>query len=88
MDAASGEPRSRRSSVVHAEMCARDLRPQFRLRQGQDDLLIDWLSSFPPRQRSKAIRDALLRYLAASPGSGGSPWQEDPDLAAALDALF
>ena len=76
---------------MSADACLRNLRPQFRLRPGQDDLLIEWLVSFAPRQRSQAIRDALHDYLSgrgrqasAQRGYGG----EDPDLAAALDALF
>jgi hypothetical protein len=71
--------------------CLHDLRPQFRLRPGQDDQLIEWLVSFAPRQRSQAIRDALRDYLS---GRGRQAHEhkryhgEDPDLAAALDALF
>jgi len=66
-----------------------DLRPQFRLRPGQDDLLIEWLTSFAPRQRSQAIRDALHDYLSAQDYLvGNSRREEDPELAAALDALF
>jgi hypothetical protein len=65
-----------------------DLRPQFRLRPGQDDVLIDWLSSLAPRRRSQAIREALRQYVASREVSGGSAWDEDPDLAAALDSLF
>ena len=67
----------------------RDLRPQFRLRPGQDDLLIEWLTSFAPRQRSQAIRDALRDYLAGRPQpAAGAGRDEDPELAAMLDALF
>jgi hypothetical protein len=65
-----------------------DLRPQFRLRPGQDDLLIEWLTSFAPRQRSQAIRDALHDYLSAREPPGDAAWDEDPDLAATLDSLF
>jgi len=70
--------------------CAVDLRPQFRLRPGKDDLLIDWLSTFGQRQRSEAIRQALESYLTGQcaeteddVGRG-----EDPELAAVLDTLF
>ena len=67
----------------------RDLRPQFRLRPGQDDLVIEWLGSFGPRQRSQAIRDALRDYLLGqSRTADRATWEEDPDLAAALDSLF
>ena len=65
------------------------MRPQFRLRPGQDDRLIEWLTSFAPRQRSQAIRDALDSYLRGqgrAPDSGKQA--DDPKLAAALDALF
>jgi hypothetical protein len=66
-----------------------DLRPQFRLRPGQDDALIEWLDSLAPRRRSAAIREALYQHLAGRGGEGkGGEWAEDPDLAAALDALF
>jgi hypothetical protein len=66
-----------------------DLRPQFRLRPGQDDTLIEWLTSLSPRRRSAAIREALYQHLATRQGEGSSgEWSEDPDLAAALDALF
>jgi len=72
-----------------------DLRPQFRLRAGQDDQLIVWLLSFAPRQRSQAIRRALSAYLsgdahggARRPAEQAVTREEDPDLAAALDALF
>jgi hypothetical protein len=65
------------------------MRPQFRLRPGQDDLLIEWLSSFAPRQRSRAIRDALRDHLLGqSQPSDSDGWREDPELAAALDSLF
>lgn len=67
---------------------ARPLRPQFRLRPGQDDQLIRWLDSFAPRQRSEAIRQALAAYLRQHEPKGAARWQEAPDLAAALDALF
>jgi hypothetical protein len=66
----------------------RDLRPQFRLRPGRDDALIAWLTSFSPRQRSAAIRQALLDHLSARPAHGDGAFDEDPELAAALDALF
>jgi len=74
---------------MSGQVCVSDIRPQFRLRQGQDDLLIEWLLSFKPRQRSQAIRDALRGYLSKSsiPQAEGR-WDEDPDLADALDALF
>ncbi len=76
-------------SVGYAEdLRAQDLRPQFRLRPGQDDVLIDWLASLAPRQRSQAIRNALYQYVASRKGASASGWDEDPDLAAALDALF
>ena len=66
-----------------------DLRPQFRLRPGQDDLLIEWLTSFAPRQRSQAIRDALRDHLSGQDRpAGDAGWDEDPELAATLDALF
>ena len=65
-----------------------DLRPQFRLRQGRDDELIVWLGSFAPRQRSEAIRRALSEHLFSRADGKGSTPTEDPDLAAALDALF
>ena len=66
-----------------------DWRPQFRLRPGQDDALIEWLSALAPRRRSAAIREALHQHLAARGGEGGDgEWGEDPDLAAALDSLF
>jgi hypothetical protein len=69
--------------------CTRDLRPQFRLRPGQDDLLIEWLVSFAPRQRSQAIRDALRDYLSGqNQAVGAAGWDEDPELAATLDSLF
>ena len=68
---------------------AEDWRPQFRLRPGQDDELIEWLASLAPRRRSAAIRQALYQHLAAREEAGGSgEWEEDADLAAALDALF
>ena len=76
------DPRSRKHRP-------RDLRPQFRLRPGEDDLLIEWLTSLAPRRRSAAIRGALYQHLAAREELGGSGDRaEDPDLAAALDALF
>jgi hypothetical protein len=59
------------------------------LRPGEDDLLIEWLTSLAPRRRSAAIRGALYQHLAArEEQGGGGNWTEDPDLAAALDALF
>ncbi len=64
-----------------------DLRPQFRLRRGQDDLLIDWLTSIRPRRRSDAIRAALYDYLAGRQRVVDEQG-EDPALSAALDALF
>ena len=68
---------------------AQDLRPQFRLRLGRDDALIAWLTSVEPRRRSTAIRDALSSYLSeGDDGDTKSFWDEDPDLAAALDRLF
>jgi len=80
---------------VSAEASIGDLRPQFRLRAGQDDQLIAWLLSFAPRQRSQAIRRALSAYLGGDvggdvrrPAEQAVTRQEDPDLAAALDALF
>ena len=66
----------------------RELRPQFRLRSGRDDALIDWLSAMQPRRRSDAIRDALRAYLAGTRQCVERVSHEDPDLAAALDALF
>jgi hypothetical protein len=65
---------------------AQDLRPQFRLRSGRDDLVIDWLASVQPRQRSDAIRNALRNYVYGQREPVSR--DEDPDLAAALDALF
>jgi hypothetical protein len=71
------------------DAAVQDLRPQFRLRPGQDDLVIEWLGSFGPRQRSQAIRDALQDYLMGQgQAAERATWEEDPDLAAALDALF
>jgi hypothetical protein len=81
--AAQGGRRVSEHILVH------DLRPQFRLRPGQDDRLIAWLSSFAPRQRSQAIRDALLSYLCGrEKRAEGGGWEEDPELAMALDSLF
>jgi hypothetical protein len=76
------------SGPVVAGAGTRDWRPQFRLRPGQDDALIVWLCSMAPRRRSQAIREALHHYVASrqEPACGG--WDEDPDLAAALDSLF
>ena len=73
------------AAVAVAEQ--REWRPQFRLRGGQDDALIEWLASLAPRRRSEAIREALYNHLAARRESTGEG-REDPDLAAALDALF
>jgi hypothetical protein len=76
---------------VSADATLQDLRPQFRLRPGQDDQLIDWLLSFAPRQRSQAIRGALRAYVRGDvslQADRGADRREDPDLAAALDALF
>ena len=74
---------------MSVDACIGDLRPQFRLRAGQDDLLIEWLTSFAPRQRSQAIRDALRDYLSGQDNLVGShSREEDPELAAALDSLF
>jgi hypothetical protein len=67
---------------------ARDWRPQFRLRPGQDDALIQWLCSLAPRRRSQAIREALYQYVASRREATAGRWNEDPDLAAALDSLF
>lgn len=64
------------------------LRPQFRLRPGRDDAVIDWLAAMRPRQRSDAIRNALWNYLNAQTRPGPERRNESPDLAAALDALF
>jgi hypothetical protein len=69
-------------------LAAGQMRPQFRLRPGQDDALIAWLAAVAPRQRSQAIRRALRDYLAARPETGERGRNEDPALAAALDALF
>ena len=77
------------SGQAAAGAAPQDWRPQFRLRHGQDDALIDWLGSLAPRRRSAAIREALYHHLAVREGEGeGGQWSEDPDLAAALDALF
>ncbi|MBN1579328.1 MAG: hypothetical protein JXA89_01400 [Anaerolineae bacterium] len=65
-----------------------ELRPQFRLQSGRDDALIDWLASMQPRRRSDAIRDALRAYLRGQQRRVERVPREDPDLAAALDALF
>ena len=67
---------------------AQELRPQFRLRSGRDDAVIDWLASMQPRRRSDAIRDALRAYLTRQQRRVDRAPREDPDLAAALDALF
>ncbi len=65
-----------------------DIRPQFRLRAGHDDL-IKWLLSCSPRQRSKAIRQALINYVLEQnrPAEDGCR-DENTKLAAALDTLF
>jgi hypothetical protein len=66
-----------------------NLRPQFRLRRGRDDVLITWMASFEPRQRSRAIRKALRAYLLGQTGPKNDQAHcEDQGLAAALDALF
>ena len=65
-----------------------ELRPQFRLRSGRDDALIDWLAAIQPRQRSDAIRAALRTYVTGQRQRIEHAPREDPDLAAALDALF
>ncbi len=92
---AGGRSRGRRSREGKAtegrpqELRPQELRPQFRLRRGRDDLLIEWLASLAPRRRSAAIRKALREHLAArETEDDGGGWPEDPDLAAALDALF
>lgn len=64
----------------------RELRPQFRLRAGRDDPVIDWLAAMKPRERSRAIRTALCAYVRERRAQ--SPKSEDAQLAAALDALF
>ena len=76
------------SGQVGAAVGARVWRPQFRLRPGQDDALIEWLCSIAPRRRSQAIRQALHQYLASRQEAAGGGWDEDSDLAAALDSLF
>jgi hypothetical protein len=74
---------------VSSQAYVQDLRPQFRLVPGRDDHLISWLNDLEPRRRSQAIRHALRAYLEARrPPSDGRTHHEDPDLAAALDALF
>ena len=85
-----GAARPRLSKRQARKEAPGDLRPQFRLRPGQDDLLIEWLASLAPRRRSAAIREALYQHLAVREEAGGegSEWSEDPELAAALDALF
>jgi hypothetical protein len=66
-----------------------DLRPQFRLRPGRDDIVIAWITSFESRQRSRAIRRALRAYLLGQARTPKNRAQcEDQELAAALDALF
>jgi hypothetical protein len=76
------------SGQVLAGEGTRDWRPQFRLRPGQDDALIEWLCSMAPRRRSQAIREALHHYVASRQKTVRDEWDEDPDLAAALDSLF
>lgn len=77
------------SGLACVSSLSSELRPQFRLRPGRDDALIDWLASMQPRQRSDAIRSALWNYLGGRRAHGAAPGSsEDPDLAAALDALF
>ena len=75
-------------ALASVSSAAEDLRPQFRLRPGQDDRLIAWLASFAPRARSEAIREALRAYLAAPESTEQSLGEENVELAAALDALF
>jgi hypothetical protein len=70
---------------------SQDWRPQFRLRPGQDDALIEWLASLAPRRRSAAIREALYQHIVEQGGADlplDGAWAEDPDLATALDTLF
>lgn len=76
------------SGRIVAGTGARDWRPQFRLRPGQDDALIEWLDSMAPRRRSQAIREVLHQHIASHQEAACGGWDEDPDLAAALDALF
>ena len=76
------------SIVCDVSVARSDLRPQFRLRKGRDDELIAWLASFAPRQRSEAIRRVLWEHLVSRADETDSHGAEDPDLAAALDALF
>jgi|GEM_PF-4514382 len=64
-----------------------ELRPQFRLRPGRDDPVIDWLAAMQPRERSRAIRAALRCYVREQ-RAHPSHRTEDAQLAAALDALF
>ncbi len=64
-----------------------ELRPQFRLRAGRDDPVIDWLASMQPRERSQAIRKALRLYVREQRDRPHKA-VEDAQLAAALDALF
>jgi hypothetical protein len=66
----------------------RELRPQFRLRSGRDDALIQWLASMQPRRRSDAIRGALQAYLVGQQQRPSRPSLEPSDLAEALDSLF
>jgi hypothetical protein len=41
-----------------------------------------------PRRRSQAIREVLHQHIASHQEAACGGWDEDPDLAAALDALF
>ena len=89
MAPASGAGPTERNDRVSSQAYAQDLRPQFRLVPGRDDRLISWLTDLEPRRRSQAIRQALRAYLEERrPASGSRTWDEDPALAAALDALF
>jgi len=89
MAAASGV-KSRKGNEGMSELaCTQEFRPQFRLRPGRDDILIDWLFSLQPRQRSDAIRQALGSYLGGCQARAERRLgDEDPDLAGRLDALF
>lgn len=74
---------------MSSQAYAQDLRPQFRLTPGRDDRLISWLTDLEPRRRSQAIRQALRSYLEErAVALRDRTRDEDPDLAAALDALF